>query len=244
MISCPKCGHTNELGRIFCHKCGAKLNLHEIKPPKKKGGGSKSIVGWVFRVIEIAVVVGIVIAVYLMLQVPTVKPLTTNYNDLIAVDQARTDLEQRINTHTPVTVQLTESQLNAFFDSFHFEKNEGKALQVLANKLQAEIGDGDIKLILLGALKVGPSWERKISITYTGVPEVEDGEFVFQPVSGAIGALPINRQLLQMTGLFQKYFGTVFANLKQEKQLLDQVTSITAKDKLVVLKYKPATKAN
>ena len=30
---CPKCNYDNELGRIFCHSCGAKLDLTKIKPP-------------------------------------------------------------------------------------------------------------------------------------------------------------------------------------------------------------------
>ena len=33
MLICPKCGNDNELGRIFCHQCGDRLDLSSIKPP-------------------------------------------------------------------------------------------------------------------------------------------------------------------------------------------------------------------
>ena len=35
MIECPKCHFSNELGRIFCHQCGSKLDLTKVKAPSE-----------------------------------------------------------------------------------------------------------------------------------------------------------------------------------------------------------------
>ncbi len=33
MLACPKCGHTNDIGRIFCIDCGQKLDLSRVGIP-------------------------------------------------------------------------------------------------------------------------------------------------------------------------------------------------------------------
>jgi len=33
MLPCQNCGYDNELGRVFCHKCGTRLDLSAIRPP-------------------------------------------------------------------------------------------------------------------------------------------------------------------------------------------------------------------
>jgi len=74
MLTCSKCGYDNELGRIFCHSCGAKLDLSNIKSPsqggaklKRKGGTGGKLVG---RTIVILILVALIAVIYLAAQVP------------------------------------------------------------------------------------------------------------------------------------------------------------------------------
>jgi hypothetical protein len=71
------------------------------------------------------------------------------------------------------------------------------------------------------------------------VPTIEGGRFAVMHASGSFGALPISPWLLQTTGLFDRYFGKLFSNQSQEKQVLDSLTSISVTPKEVVLKYQP-----
>ena len=48
MIECPKCNHDNDIGRIFCVKCGEKLEISKVGAPSgmkrisRKTANSKS----------------------------------------------------------------------------------------------------------------------------------------------------------------------------------------------------------
>ena len=81
MVICQKCGYDNELGRIFCHSCGTKLNLSEIKSvsqggkslARKKAGGIGKTIG---RMINIAILV-VVVSVISPTQARHVEPMPT-----------------------------------------------------------------------------------------------------------------------------------------------------------------------
>lgn len=245
MLRCPKCGYDNELGRIFCHSCGAKLDLNQIKPPgragrrlRKKGGVSATRL--VRRVIEVAVLALVVLALYLAAQVPTVRPISTTSADLVGADRKRFDLEQLAQQRRPGSVSITEAELNAFIDALGFEKPQGKGIAVVPSKVQIELGEGETTVIFRGRITVGGQWNKNVLFRYTGVPMVENGQFVYRPVAGAVGALPIHPWILKKTGLFDRYFGRVFGNLKHEKQLLDKLTSISVNPRRVLLSYQPA----
>ena len=243
MVVCQKCGYDNELGRIFCHSCGAKLNLSEIKSPsqggkslaKRKAGSSKRVL----RTIEVLILLAVIAAVFLALQVPSVRPISTSSEDLTLSDRKRFELDDAVTRKTPATVALTEGQLNALLGTTGFQTSQGTGLQVIPTKLQLELGDGVVTAIFVGKIHFGGSVEKQIYLSYTGVPTIEGGRFAVTHVSGSFGALPINPWLLQMTGLFDRYFGKLFSNQSQEKQVLDSLTSISVTPKEVVLKYQP-----
>src|SRR5580704_15167710 len=119
MVICSKCGYDNELGRIFCHSCGAKLNLSEIKAPgqggkdltKKKKGGKGKTLG---RVVQVVVVALIITVIFLALQVPTLRPISTSSEDLTSIDKKRFELDGLNLQRSPRTIAISETELNAF----------------------------------------------------------------------------------------------------------------------------------
>src|SRR6266849_4128245 len=129
MVICQKCGYDNELGRIFCHSCGAKLNLSEIKSPsqggkdltkKKKGGAVRML----RRTINIALVLLIVTVIFLALQVPALRPISTSNEDLAAVDKKRFELDGLNLQKSPLMITISETELNAFIDTLGLQKGE------------------------------------------------------------------------------------------------------------------------
>ena len=69
MIECPKCGHENSLGRLFCDSCGQRLDVSGVHPTlddqpvgrrkRKKRGAKrgKRRLRWLLPVVLVAVVV-------------------------------------------------------------------------------------------------------------------------------------------------------------------------------------------
>jgi hypothetical protein len=244
MIVCSKCGYDNELGRIFCHSCGAKLNLTEIKAPsqggksltKKAKGGTGRIVS---RVVFIAILAVVVAILFLAFQVPNIRPISTSSEDLVLSDKKRAALDDLLIQKQPNTITISEGELNSFIQSLGFENGPAGTLEIVPTKLQLELGDGVITAVFLGKLHIAGSVEKQMYLSYTGVPTIEDGHFVFKPSGGTVGALPVSPWVLVKTGFFDHYFAKLFANLSKEKQVLDSLSSISVTSQAVVLNYQP-----
>jgi len=244
MVICQKCGYDNELGRIFCHSCGTKLNLTEIKAPsqggkslkKKKTGGPGKIL---FRILNVAILAALVTVICLAVQVPPLRPITITHEDQDSAEQKRFAVDELLGTKKARMITVSEAELNAFIESLGFSKGAARTLEVVPTRLQLELGDGVVTAIFLGRLQIAGSVAVPVCLSYTGVPTVESGQFVFKRVGGSLGALPISPWILEKTGLFDHYYAKVFGNLGQEKQVLGTLTSISVSPKEAVLMYLP-----
>src|SRR5277367_1368122 len=145
MVICSKCGYDNELGRIFCHSCGAKLNLSEIKSPSQGGKDltkkKKRKGGLLARLIQIVIAVVVVAVIVLILQVPALRPISTSSEDLTSIDKKRFELDGLSLQKSPRTISISETELNAFVDTLGLQKSEAKGVSVVPTKLQVELGD-------------------------------------------------------------------------------------------------------
>src|SRR2546422_2604318 len=123
MLQCQKCGFDNELGRIFCHQCGTKLDLTQIKAPghggkklRRKGDWSvRKIVKWVVDLVLLALLVW---GIYLLCQVPEVRSIKRTDADKDSATAKKFELEQHINQKKPVQMTITDGELNSLIHSF------------------------------------------------------------------------------------------------------------------------------
>jgi hypothetical protein len=246
MLKCNKCGFDNELGRIFCHQCGSKLDLNQIKPPSRGGPqirrkGKMTPARFARIIIELIFLLAVLWAIYLACQVPELRAFQPTNAQLLAADDKRLVLEQMVQQGRAASVEVTAAELNAFVSSMSFEKSKGAGMEVVPLTLRADLGEGTVELNFLGELRAGDAVRKKLSITYTGVPTVEDGAFEFEPVSAYVGELPIHPILLQTTPLVQDVFERLFSHLDNERSVLDQLSSIEVHHDRVVFTYKPKT---
>jgi hypothetical protein len=243
MIVCSKCGYDNELGRIFCHSCGAKLDLTEVKAPSQGGRifrRTKGGIGKLFsRLVSIAILAVVVVVLFLACQVPTIRAISTSSDDLNHSDEKRAALDRLLVDKSPRSIAVTEGELNSFIQQLGFESGTPGTLQLVPTRLQLELGDGVVTAVFLGRIHIAGSVEKQLYLSYTGVPTVENGHFVFKPKAGALGALSIGPWLLVKTGLFDHCFAGLFGRLDREKQALDTLSSITVTPQMAVLSYQP-----
>jgi hypothetical protein len=242
MLKCQKCGYDNELGRIFCHQCGSKLDLEQIKPASRGGKklrpkGSPGIGRVLLRVFEIGAVVLIVWAVVLLVQVPVAPHVVTTEQDASSAERKRFALERLIDQGKEASIQVSAAELNAFLSKFGFEKAEGKGVKITPRSLQVRLGANEVTVIVTGELAMGDSLKKNFYLSCTGIPAVEGGHFVFKPVAAAVGALPIHPQIMESTGFIQNYLSELFHNLSEERKLLDKLTAISVNKERVLLEY-------
>ncbi len=244
MLECPKCGYDNELGRIFCHQCGQKLDINQIKPPsrggkslrKKSSFGAGRAISWIIR---LAILASVGWMIYLIAQVPDVKKIETTNADLVSFYKKRDAVENAVAMKKEVNLSFSQTEVNKFIGTLKFEKPEGKGLALSASHLQIEFEKDEATAIIVGSISVGSSWDKRLYLSYTGTPGIEGGKFVFKPVTARIGALKVPLFLLERTNLIQGWFEQLFGQLNDEKRLLNSVTSVSADTQALAVKYKP-----
>jgi hypothetical protein len=246
MLTCSKCNYENELGRIFCHQCGAKLDLDNIKHANRGGAkikrkGALTPARILIRVINLAIVAVVIWGIYLMAQVPQMDAPSRTNEDLVSADNKRLLLEDLQNQTAPLTIDVTEKDLNTFLGGLSFEKPRGNGVEMIPNTLDIKLRQGVATADFIGTIKFA-SLEKKLFFSYTGVPKIENGEFVFQPIGGTIGNLPIHPKIVEASGVFDRYFGELFGRLKREKTLLDKLAWIRVDTGGALLHYEPGAK--
>ena len=185
MLICPKCGNDNELGRIFCHKCGDRLDLSSIKPPsveERKRRRFKAEAIRSTRFLVNLVILGILIlTVVLICLTPPVVPIQSGNTDLVASDSKRMELDRVGKGKKGGQVTVTEAQLNAFFNQRPFRKSTGVGIELTPIALRIHLNESRVQIEFLGTTHFGNYFEKKLYLAYEGQPTVRDGKFSFQP---------------------------------------------------------------
>lgn len=242
MLICQKCGYDNELGRIFCHGCGTKLDLDSMKPPKvlQNKGRSAGPGRVVRRVMDVALLLAAVGIVYLLWQVAEMPPAQPNSEALVSLDRKRMELDTAETTGQARTMALTEDEVNAYFAGLSFGKAEGKGIELVPVRIHAVLGEGVVTIMLLDRLQLGSSFHKMLSFTFMGRATVRDGEFRFESSGGALGRLPLHPQIVSTVSFTERFLGGTLRNLGRDKQLLDKLRSVVVEPGKVTLRYAPA----
>lgn len=230
MLQCDKCGYDNELGRIFCHSCGTRLDLSKVKPPteaekmrrKIKQGASRTV----RIVIDLVLVGAVALLILLICMAPEVKPVEPTDAEVQLIEKKRQLLETFSLSRKPGTMAITEAELNAYLNKFEDKKPEGQGIEVTPVLLRITLKQDAAKIEFIGMIHFFGWFDKKIYFGYDGVPKLEKDKFVFTPTGGQIGKLPVHVRILTMTGLFDKYFGSVFGKLDNEKKLLERMAEL------------------
>ena len=244
MLICPKCSYDNELGRMFCHSCGTKLDLSQIKAPGQGGPKLKrKKQGKPWRLVRLSLELGVLcvvmFAIYLAWQVPTAPVAKPSNADLLAADSKRFDLDRLVMRNKPDQLEVGQKEINTFLNSLVMEKPPAAWLVFVPETVQIELGDGNIKVTLWGELRLGEELKKKLFISYTCIPVVQNGILDNKPVAATFGLLPVHPLILENTSVVQRYIGGIFAKLDRERATLQKLSAITIRRERATLQYEP-----
>jgi hypothetical protein len=227
---------------MFCHKCGMKLDLNEVRPPRASGKERRWKQKWsVKRVIELTIrlviLAALIVPIALILQVPPAGEVKWTDKDGEGIGLKRVGLERMIQQNKAGTITLSEAEINSYIGQITSESTNCD-LMVEPTTVQVELGQGDVTVVVIGKIKFGKSFEKLVEFRYTGVPTIKGDRFVFQPTGGDIGRLPIHPKIL--TGLLDRYYAQLFRSLSGDRELLGSLAAISVDPKRgVELKYDP-----
>ena len=232
MLICPKCGYDNELGRIFCHSCGDKLDLSNIKPAtpaeKKRRQVKRSATPVIRRSIELVVAVVVLLSIVLVCLVPAIAPVTPTNNEFVATDGKYMDLQKLVDSQKSGKVTVTTAELNTFLNQKPFEKLTGSEFGMVPVVRRTSLRDGRVKVDVLAMAHFGTMHDQSMYFAYEGQPTVADGHFIFKTTGAWLGQLPIYPRLPFLIPLFERRIANLFPELTGNQSLLDKLTAINA----------------
>lgn len=202
-VECRRCGQKNEINRVFCSKCGTKLDLsHLVAGKPRRSFGQMLVAG-----IRLLVLVAVVGAVSLMLWpvVPT-SPCGTAA-DAALVEQRITAMARSVEFGRFVVEVFSDAEVNAFLaETLKKDASAGTSAGY-------RLGIEDIRLtftsadfVVLVLAKWGPV---ALSYEITGVPELGGNGFSVRVRNARLGHLPMpgpagDWMLDRVAGIFQR----------------------------------------
>jgi hypothetical protein len=238
MIICPNCGKDNELGRIFCLKCGAKLDLNAVGPPTsaKKPGLRKArkaaralILNTFLKIVKVGLLAFTASVITLVFLPPDHPRYRTTLEDGDRFEEKKFQLEDAINSATPASVTFSEKEINGMLQRHTKAVNDDFKTEVKVGSIYASLHDDVI------TFSIDRKWKYfHIFLVYTTRPAINNGRFVFDPVSGAIGRFPIPKPLLDP---YAELLTPLWTRFKFDKQTLDQVTGVKLETNHVTLSF-------
>jgi len=241
-LTCAQCGYENEPERVYCHNCGTKLdrsilpketvsqqeNIAKARRRIKRMTNPGGAVDGVKTLLQTLLWGALVAIIYLMVSPPENVP---SKEDDSTGNVITGDIELASTNPAATTVQFTRADL-----STHLRgriKGAG-AIPGLDLKRPYVVLDTDKATLGLEQTLFGYSLFPSIEYRVTN----EGGKWKAEKVGLRVGRLGIHPAIPWMDSLFTN----LFAQMKQEKALLDRAQQITISKDRVVLVTRPAAK--
>jgi hypothetical protein len=229
MIECPKCQHDNDLGRIFCAKCGEKLDISRVRAPsgirRKKGRAvpfDKAISIAITKFIKIAFLAAFAALLTALWAPPKVQRSPLAYAHVETFQHKFEELTTMLDSQQEGSVIFTEGDINASMaQAVH------KAVQKQKDASGAKLEGIYIQLRKGDALiTVQNKWKWfKISVQIQAQPtKTKTGGYTFSTKRLWIGRMQIPNALNDQ--LQKGLISTLWSNFQNEKQILERLQGV------------------
>ena len=238
-LVCPECGHENEPERIYCHRCGARLDRSatasrtsqqkELKdtqrPVRKMLNPQKVAFGRLFFTISKVVLDACAAAAVIQMILPPDVPSAVKD---VAPRQINFDLENAIYSHRPARLEYTEEQVNAYL-AYTLKSKQSALNKPLLNFKRAIVGfsEGSVTVTAERALFGYSLYTASAYATHA-----EEGKMIVSNKGGNIGRLPFPPAIMQFMDII---FADLWSALQREQKLVAKMGAIEFHQKQVLL---------
>ena len=244
-LVCPECGHENEPERVYCHRCGARLDRSAVASETLRQKELKDTQRHVRKMLspqKLAVrrlffttcklVIGAcaAAAVIQMILPPDVPSAVKD----VAPRQINFDLENAIYSHRPAQLDYTEEQVNAYL-AYTLKSKQTALNKPLLNFKRAIVGfsEGGVTVTAERALFGYSLYTASAYSAHAG-----EGKVVVSNKGGNIGRLPFPPEIMQFMDII---FADLWSALQREQKLVAKMGAIEFHEKHVLLSA-PAAK--
>jgi hypothetical protein len=242
-VVCSECRRENEIERIYCHDCGARLERKKAITkvvPKPEDTHSRvkklfdargpKIRALFFKVSKLTLAAGASAAITVMALPPELPHVAKT--PMVTTPSVGFDLERLLNRHEPTQVKYSEEQVNLFLVSTL--KSKAKVLDkpfLVFKSASATLREGAASVTMERAI-FGYSFFTTIEFG----PQPNGGKVGVKAIGGHIGRMPIHPEAAKfMNYLFLDLWGV----LDHERKLAARLTSVEFHDKSMQLIWIP-----
>lgn len=214
-VKCAVCGHENELKRLFCSKCGYRLNLSHITAGREGGGGVLRFLARLVRLVFLLAVVG-----GLGLLLWPVSPLGARGSEAYArqMKAKMQTLSMAVDAGQFIVEIVTEEEANGYLAALlQRDRNatRSQGFRLALGEINLAFKPADFVVVILA--NWGP---LRLSYEITGAPSVGDQGFGVRVLGARWGHLPLPGPAAEwMTGRL----AGVFARMELERKVLDRL---------------------
>ncbi|HMO03963.1 MAG TPA: zinc ribbon domain-containing protein [Kiritimatiellia bacterium] len=223
-VRCQKCGADNRLGQLFCHACGAKLDLSKLTPEQvARENRAINPAAVAARIVRLALFLGLLAVLGLLCwpAAPAGDPPSVNGSGIVK-DQMSA-LRVAIMRKVEKRETFSEADLNAHLNAVIRNGGTGGGMNLQLREVRIDLRDGAVEAWTRSSL--GP-----LTITYSSLARVEEGaggRKTFRATDARIGHLPLpgplrDRVVGQLASMFQM--------LQEEQLLLQRLATVELVD--------------
>jgi ribosomal protein L40E len=242
-LVCPECGHENEPERIYCHRCGARLDRSatasrtssqkELKETQRRVQKMLNPRGATFRPLffmlcKLVIGACVAAAVIQMLLPPDVLPAVKD----AVPRQINFDLENAIVSHRPAQLQYTDEEVNAYLA--YALKSKQSALNKSRLIFKRAIVGFDEGTVIVTAERSLFGYSLYSGSAYA--VDAGEGKIVFSNKGGSIGRLQFRPEIMQFMDII---FADLWSALQREQTLVAKMGAIEFHEKKVLLSAPP-----
>lgn len=157
-IECQKCGHRNDLGRVFCVGCGVKLDMratsaHDLKADRE------GFPSWIRPLVTTLLLIAVLAVIGLALWPAPLPKVFFDKSGSVQVPMKAKAILTALSYNRNVTMSMTEGELNGYLT----DRARSKKLEALAIDLKP--GSFDLYLAESARLPVSNvQWAAKMRI--------------------------------------------------------------------------------
>lgn len=224
-VECVHCGHENEMSRLFCAKCGARIELSKATVRSSRGDVPRGE-SCLKVVLQLVVYFALASAIAVLLW--PVRPLGERGSAQDARRLAETIalLSRSIDAGQATMQVVSEQEVNAYLarvlaDTGGAAKPGRWRLGV--SEINVSIERSGVTVVVLANW-----WVVGLSYEIVGMPRVEEGRFHFRVARARWGHLPLPGAA---AGWMGRRIGGLFARMGREQSVLDQLSRIDLGDR-------------
>jgi hypothetical protein len=235
VISCPQCHQGNDLGRMFCNRCGTKLDLSRMKAASAGAFNLPNFLNGAWRV---GIFLIVLVLVLLLIWPAANGGKRGDEDDLAALLGQRTALKQAVQNGQELKLELAEPALNAYLAAtlMQARSKEEPVAAWMMNLEGLNIGLKPDAVIVTVTSGWGP-----LSLTWqiSGTPQLAENIFSLDVKSGRIGHLGLPRS---GAAWMASRLAVLFNRWAADRALVDPLASVTADSGSLTLSTRATTK--